>query len=107
MTTEATIRHHVDALADGDLDEVMADYAEDSVFISNDNVIRGLAGIGAVFKGALANGGFKVEMQHEAYDGEIGYITWTVPGVITLGTDTFIVRDGKIVVQTSAVAMAG
>ncbi len=107
MSTASTVQHHIKALADGDLDEVMADYSDASVFITNDQTITGLAGIRAVFQGALANGGFKVNLQHEVYADDIGYITWNVPGAITLGTDTFVVRDGVIVVQTAAMAMAG
>lgn len=107
MSTESTITHHVKALADGDLEEVMADYSDASVFISNGNTIEGMDGIRQVFQGALANGGFKVDLTHEVYHGDVGYITWSVPGIITLGTDTFVVRDDVIVMQTSAVAMAG
>ena len=107
MSTESVIKHHVQALADGDLDAIMDDYAEVCVFISNDRLIRGRAGIRSVFEGAVANGGFAVEMRHEIYHGTTGYITWTVPGFITLGTDTFIVENDKITLQTSAVARAG
>ena len=34
--------------------------------------------------------------------GKIGYITWCVGSDIPLGTDTFVVDDGKIVSQTFA-----
>ncbi len=106
MSTESVIKHHIQALAEGDLDEIMADYSENSVFLTNDNVIEGLDGIRAVFAGAVANGGFVVSMQHELYHNDAAYITWNVPGVIALGTDTFIVKDGSIVLQTNALMMA-
>jgi hypothetical protein len=47
-----------------------------------------------------------MEMLSELFDGEIGYIAWKMPGV-ALGTDTFVVRDGKIVAQTVAICPAG
>lgn len=106
MSTESVIKHHIQALAEGDLDEIMADYSENSVFLTNDNVIEGLDGIRAVFAGAIANGGFTVNMQHELYHNDAAYITWNVPGVISLGTDTFIVKDDSIVLQTNALMMA-
>ncbi len=106
MSTASVIKHHIQALAEGNLDEIMADYCEASVFLTNDNVIEGLDGIRAVFTGAVANGGFAVSMQHELYHDDAAYITWNVPGVIALGTDTFIVKDEKIVLQTNALIMA-
>jgi hypothetical protein len=36
-----------------------------------------------------------------AVEGEIAYITWHTDQ-IAFGTDTFVVRDGKIVAQTVA-----
>ena len=35
-------------------------------------------------------------------EGEIAYIVWTAGDLAPLGTDTFVIRDGKIVVQTFA-----
>jgi ketosteroid isomerase-like protein len=87
------------ALESGDLDDVMADYTEDSVFISNlGGVIKGLEAIRGVFSmsvGAMA--GFEAGVEH--VDGEIAFVTWKAEG-IALGTDTFVVRDGKVAAQT-------
>ena len=47
--------HHVQALGAGDLGEIVADYAEDAVFISPTGVLRGLAGIRAAFTQLLAD----------------------------------------------------
>jgi hypothetical protein len=38
--------------------------------------------------------------------GEIAYIVWHAPGFAPLGTDTFLVRDGRIVTQTFAMQPA-
>ena len=105
MSTQSVIEHHIQALAEGNLDEIMADYSVDCVFIANDNCIVGTDGIRTVFQGAVANGGFAVTMQHAIYHDEAAYITWTVPGVISLGTDTFIVKGDAIVLQTNAMAL--
>ena len=39
-------------------------------------------------------------------DGNIAYITWSVGSDIPLGTDTFVVDNGKIVSQTFAMYAA-
>ena len=47
--------------------------------------------------------GTTFEMKQQIYDGEIGFIVWsaeTVDNMYELGTDTFVVRGGKIVGQT-------
>lgn len=107
MSTETVIKHHVQALADGDLQATMDDYADHCVFIGNGQVIEGKDGVRNVFQRALANGPFKVTVQDEIYHGSTGFITWEIPGVIKLGTDTFVVENDLIVLQTNAVAMAG
>jgi hypothetical protein len=107
LSTESVIEHHLQALADGDLEETMLDYADDCVFIGSGGVIHGKAGIREVFQGALANGPFAVNLTAQHCHGINGFITWDVPGVISLGTDTFVVENDLIVMQTNAVAMAG
>ena len=97
--TKAVLDHHTAVLEAGDLDGIMEDYTEDSVFISNlGGVVKGLDGIRAVF--AMSAGNMPgVEFGVEHVDGEIAFVTWKAEG-IPLGTDTFVVRDGKIAAQT-------
>jgi ketosteroid isomerase-like protein len=103
MSTEGTLKHHMDALKGGDLDGIMEDYVEESVIIQGDNVVRGLEAIRGMFKGAVAAGfAGSIELKHQVSDGEIGYMVWSVPGMIPFGTDTFVIRDSKILVQTVA-----
>jgi hypothetical protein len=45
------------------------------------------------------------EMLRQDVDGEVAYIVWkaeTAANRFELGTDTFVVRNGKIVIQTFA-----
>ena len=97
--TKAILDHHMAALDSDDLDDLMSDYTEDSVFISNlGGVIKGLEAIRGVF--AMTSGGmagFEAGVEH--VDGDIAFVTWKAEG-IALGTDTFVVRDGKIAAQT-------
>ena len=98
--TQAILDHHQAALDAGDLDDLLSDYTEDSVFISNlGGVMKGLEAIRGMFAAAPAGGfpGFEEGLEH--VDGDIAFVTWKAEG-IALGTDTFVVRDGKIAAQT-------
>ncbi|BCQ06833.1 hypothetical protein JMUB5695_00245 [Mycobacterium heckeshornense] len=48
-TPREVFAHHARALAAGDLDEIVADYADDAVLITPDGVMRGKDGIRAAF----------------------------------------------------------
>lgn len=103
MSTEAILKHHMEALGAGDLDAVLADYTEDSVIIQGENVMKGLEAIRGMFQVATNAGIFgKLEVTNQVIEGDYAYITWTIPGTIPFGTDTFVVDDGKIRLQTVA-----
>ncbi len=99
--TKAILDHHAEMLDAGDVDGLMEDYAEDAVFISNlGGVVSGLDAIRGIFaatSGGVA--GFEAGVEH--VDRDVGYVTWKAEG-IPFGTDTFVIRDGKIAVQTVA-----
>ena len=103
MTTEQTqavLQHHAGALMGGDIDGVMEDYTDESVFVSNDSgVSRGAAAIRAVFATMSPFEDFEVSLAH--FDGDVAFVTWKAKG-ISFGTDTFVINDGKIVLQTVA-----
>ena len=47
--------------------------------------------------------GATFSLQHQSVEDDYGYILWTAEtadNVYGLGTDTFVVRDGKIVAQS-------
>jgi len=44
-TPREVFQHHAEALGAGDLDEIVADYADDAVFISPSGTLRGKDGI--------------------------------------------------------------
>ena len=100
--TKAVLDRHMEVLAAGDLDALMEDYAEDSVFISNlGGMVKGLDAIRAVFS-ATAGVAPTIERTAEHIDGDVAFITWAGDG-LPFGTDTFVLRDGKIVLQTVAI----
>ena len=102
-TTREVIEHHLAALEVGDIDEVMKDYSDDSVFIINlGGVLTSLEAIRGFFVAAgLPKGFTRTDVRVE---GDVFYVTWVADG-ITFGTDTLIVREGTIVAQTVAVVL--
>ncbi|HVH94420.1 MAG TPA: nuclear transport factor 2 family protein [Nocardioidaceae bacterium] len=103
-TPQEIFQHHASALIAGDIDEIVADYAEDALFITPRGVLRGKAGVREGFSSLLAdlpNATWDVPTQ--IYDGDILFIEWTAVSEKTRaddGVDTFVFRDDAIRVQT-------
>ncbi|MFZ0548604.1 MAG: nuclear transport factor 2 family protein, partial [Candidatus Promineifilaceae bacterium] len=89
----------------GNMEAVLSDYTENSVVYWAGGASRGLAEIekfAQTFLDSLPEGFWKnAKTLRAEFDGEIGYTLWESTGV-PIGTDTYIVRDGKIAVQTFA-----
>ena len=109
MSTEAVLNHHLQAFVAGDLDETMKDYTEDSVLIVPDKTLEGLDSIRGAFSnffsGLFKPGTYDFTMDRSEVVGEVAYIVWhsvNQGADVKLGTDTFVIRDGKIALQTFA-----
>ena len=105
----------------GNVDAIMADYAEDAVVLQNGRAVQGKAEIRKLFEAMFggrraappagagappasappAGGGMKVTKVWE--EGNVGFMTWEAGPMHT--TEEFIIRNGKIAVQ--AIFMAG
>jgi SnoaL-like domain len=103
MSTEEVLRNHLRSARVG-VDAVMEDYTDQSVLITHHATYRGLAEIRVFFTAlfeSLPAGFFDtMTMRREEVDGEFAYIVWEREPVISRATDTFVVRDGKILLQT-------
>lgn len=104
--TKAVVDHHLAAFGAGDMKEMMADYTETSVIHVPGAEFRGKAAIQQLFAGLFAEfakPGATFNLANMVIEGEIGYIVWnaeTADNVYELGTDTYLVDDGKIMIQT-------
>ena len=106
--TQQVLDHHFKAFKENDLDAIMADYSEESILITPDDTRRGLAEIRKGFEGAFV--GFPKDsttltITKTVVTQDVAYILWTAKAPkfeVSLGTDSFIIRDGKIVRQTFA-----
>jgi ketosteroid isomerase-like protein len=105
-STKDVIDHHLKAFAERDLNGVLADYAPGVVFFTPQGKLRGPDAIKPLFQAMIAEfskPGAAFNMQQQFFDGDHAYILWnaeTADNVYELGTDTFVVRDGKIVAQS-------
>ncbi len=102
-TIESVIGHHVQALASGDLKNILEDYADDAVMFSPGGAFQGKEGIKTCFTQVLKT--LKPEIIQnmklikQDIVGDYVYVVWSAPG-IPLGSDTICIRDGKIVMQS-------
>jgi hypothetical protein len=107
-TTQDVLAHHLDCFGRGDLAGIMEDYALASRLFTQDGVLRGLDAIRgrvAIPFAECGKPGMSFRMIRQDVDGDTAYIVWTAETAdrrFELGTDTFIVQDGRIVTQTFA-----
>lgn len=106
-STEKVVRSHLQAfLEQQGVAAIVSEYDESARFYTEDAIYHGrqeIAGFFADFISALpadALGRFTVRSLQ--VEGNVAYITWSVGAEIPLGTDTFVVTDGRIVAQTFA-----
>jgi len=103
-TPEEVFAHHAQALGAGDLDGIVADYADDAVFITPAGTKRGKNGIREAFTQLLADvPNAAWELKTQIYEGDVLLLEWAAVSAATKvedGIDTFVFRDGLIRVQT-------
>lgn|SRR5512140_1789783 len=109
--TESVVRSHLQAfLEQRGVPAILADYDEDACVLAEDRTYRGRREIGAFFEGFIASlppqGIGRFSLRSLRVEGDVAFITWNVGNEWPLGTDSFVVRDGKIVLQTYALHAA-
>ena len=108
MSTQDTLTRHLHAFTQG-VDAIMRDYTESSVVFTPQGPLTELGSIRAFFTGFLADSPPELlaamTLVRQDVVGEIAYILWKAEPFIPLATDTFVIRDGKILVQTFAAFM--
>src|SRR5262249_877329 len=107
-STKDVLEHHLKCFGSGDLKGILADYAPAAVLFTPDGPLKGVDAIGPLFQalfGEFAKRGGAFSMKQQSVEGDYAYILWTAEtadNVYEVGTDTFVVRDGKIVAQSFA-----
>ena len=107
-TTNEIVNQHMKAFGERDLDGVLADYSQDAVLFISGGPLKGLAEIKPFFQAFLSEfskPGATFSMQQQHADGDYVYILWnaeTADNTYEAATDTFVVRNGRIVAQSFA-----
>ena len=107
-STKEILDNHLRSFGAQDLNGVLSDYVPGTVLFTLEGPLRGVDAIKAFFQTLLAEfakPGATFSLKHQSVEGDYGYILWTAEtadNVYELGTDTFVVRDGRIVVQSFA-----
>ena len=105
-STKDVLDHHLKCFGRGDLEGILSDYAPGAVLFTSDGPLTGADAIRPLFQGMIAEfgkPGAAFNMKQQFVEGDYAYILWaaeTADNVYELGTDTFVVRDGKIVAQS-------
>lgn len=108
MSTSDVLDRHLKSFAEYDVDGVLADYSSDAVLFLPAGPLKGPAAIKPLFEALVsefAKPGTSFTMQRRSIDGDHAYIVWsaeTADNSYEFATDTFVVRNGKVVAQSFA-----
>ena len=108
VSTKDVVDHHLKCFDEGDLEGIPSDYAPGAVLFTPDGPLRGADALRPLFQAMIAEfgkPGAVFSMKQQSVEGDYAYILWTAEtadNVYEVATDTFVVRDGKIVVQSFA-----
>ncbi len=105
--TGEILNHHVSAFMETDVNEIMKDFTEASELLTPEGALKGLNAIRSFFEEIfkVVPKGATLEMKQSIIRNNIAYIVWAAesPFVsIPLGTDTFIIKNDKIMYQIMA-----
>jgi hypothetical protein len=106
--TKQVLEHHWQAFTQNNMEAVMADYTEESVLITPNATFKGLDEIRKNFENAFLTfprDKTSFVLSKSVIDRDVAYILWqakTPTLNLTYATDTFVIRDGKIIRQTYA-----
>jgi ketosteroid isomerase-like protein len=110
MSTQSVLDHHLNAFREG-LDAIMSDYTNESVFFTPQATLIGIQPIRDFFHAFLTSSPPELisamTLSKAEVNGDHAYIHWKADPFIPFASDTFAIRDGKIVMQSFAVFSAG
>ena len=105
-STKEVLDNHLNCFGKGDLNGILSDYTPGAVLFTADRLLKGTDEIRPLFQGMIAEfgkPGAVFSMKQQFVEGDYAYILWaaeTADNVYEMATDTFVVRDGKIVAQS-------
>jgi ketosteroid isomerase-like protein len=104
-STQQVFEDHGMAIASGDMDKLMADYAEDAILLTLDGCCVGKEAIQAFFEETFAGmPNAQITPKALAVEGDTLIVHWSADSdtvSIPDGVDTLVIRDDKIQRQTA------
>jgi len=107
-TTKEVLDNHLKCFGNGDLNGILSDYAPTAILFTPTGPLVGLDAIRPLFEDLIAEfakAGSSFELKLQSIEGDYAYILWTAETAdnrYELATDTFVVKDGKIVASSFA-----
>jgi hypothetical protein len=104
--TESILMRHLACFQANELEAVISDYTDDSILVTEDATFVGVSQIRDFFAGLITHfpkQNFSFELNKIVVRNELAFIVWSAktPSLeVALGSDTFIIKDGKIYRQT-------
>jgi hypothetical protein len=105
-STKEVLERHLKSFGEGDLKGVLSDYTPEAVMFTANGPLKGVDAIRPLFQALITEFGkpdATFNMKQQFIDGDHAYILWsaeTVDNVYELATDTFVIRNGKIIAQS-------
>ena len=107
-STKDVIENHVRLSREGNIRSVLDDFSPDAILLTPTGVLKGRGEIKELFQNLLAefgkNGGSET-VHTQVFEGNYAYLIWsgeTADNYYEFATDTFLVLQGKIVMQSFA-----
>lgn len=107
-TSRNILQRHLSSFQQNDLEALMADYSSESVLITPDSNYSGIEEINDFFTDLMAHFPKQksiLEIDKTVINDDLAYIVWhgKTPSLeVPFATDTFIIKNGKILRQTFA-----
>ena len=111
-STKDVLDRHMKSFGEGNVAGILSNYAQDAVMFRPDGTLKGIDAIRTAFEAVISEfskPGATFSMEHQSIESEYAYLVWSAESadnVYELGTDTFVVRDGKIVAHSFAAKVA-
>ena len=108
VSVKEVIDHHLKCFNEGDVEGILSDYAPGAVLFTPDGLLKGADAMRPLFQALVAEfgkPGSTFALKQQSAEGDYGYIVWTAEtadNVYEVASDTFVVKDGRIVAQSFA-----
>src|SRR5258708_25349990 len=107
-STQRVVENHIQRFREGDLEGVLEDFSPKAVVFTPSGTLKGKTEIKTLFRNLLEEFGKPAAsetVRTAIFEGDYAYLIWsgeTVDNNYEFATDTFVVRNGKIVMQSFA-----